>query len=191
MRTIKENVINEIIINKSKFITILNYVETKDDVTRILNKYKKEYKNATHYCYAYILENTEKCSDNGEPSGTAGLPILNVLKNNNLTNVLAIVIRYFGGIKLGAGGLIRAYSNSTSEALLKTSICNLEEGFNITITFPYDMLSTFDNLFKNILNKNFDNNITYNFNITKQEYLNKKELIDKYLINKKNILLKV
>ena len=78
---------------------------------------KKEYKDSTHICYAYIINSSEKCSDDGEPNGTAGLPILNILKKNNLTNVLAIVIRYFGGIKLGAGGLLRAYSDAANKAV--------------------------------------------------------------------------
>lgn len=191
MKTIKENITNEIIINKSKFITILEYVETKEEVENILKKYKKIYKDATHCCYGYILENTEKCSDDGEPNSTAGKPILNVLKSNNLTNVLAIVIRYFGGIKLGAGGLVRAYSNSIVSAIEKTTICNLLPGFNITITFNYDEIKNIDNLISNVINKTFTDKIIYNFNITKEEYLEKQTIIDKYIINKKPILMKV
>ena len=121
MKSIKEEVINEIIINKSKFITVLTNINDINKIKEKLEDIKKTYKDATHYCYAYIINNHEKCSDNGEPSGTAGMPILNVLKQNNLTNILCVVIRYFGGIKLGAGGLIRAYSTSASEALNKAN----------------------------------------------------------------------
>ena len=128
MKTITEIKTNEIIIHKSKFITIITPINSKEEITKILNKVKKEYKDATHYCFAYIIDSEEKCDDNGEPSGTAGLPILKVLKINNLTNVLCLVVRYFGGIKLGAGGLIRAYSTSASEALNKCTIKDIKSG---------------------------------------------------------------
>lgn len=175
MKSIKEKITNEIIINKSKFITVLEQINEIDEVQTKLKNIKKQYKDATHYCYAYIIQNHEKCSDDKEPSGTAGLPILNVLKQNNLTNVLCIVIRYFGGIKLGAGGLIRAYSTSASTALTKTTITNLVKGYNITIEFSYDNLKQIDYLLKDIqIKKDFNTNITYTFNI-KEETLNKLE----------------
>ena len=171
MKYIKEEVINEIIINKSKFITILTNINDINKIKEKLEDIKKTYKDATHYCYAYIINNHEKCSDNGEPSGTAGMPILNVLKQNNLTNILCVVIRYFGGIKLGAGGLIRAYSTSASEALNKASITNLVNGYNITIEFPYDNLKQIDYLLKNIdIKKTYQTNITYTFNIEKEKF---------------------
>ena len=175
MKSIKEEVINEIIINKSKFITILTNINNIDKVKEKLENIKKTYKDATHYCFAYIINNHEKCSDNGEPSGTAGMPILNVLKQNNLTNILCVVIRYFGGIKLGAGGLIRAYSTSASEALNKANIVNLVKGYKIIIEFSYDNIKQIDYLLKNIqIKKDYTNNITYTFKI-KEEKLNKIE----------------
>ncbi len=171
MKSIKEEVINEIIINKSKFITVLTNINDINKIKEKLEDIKKTYKDATHYCYAYIINNHEKCSDNGEPSGTAGMPILNVLKQNNLTNILCVVIRYFGGIKLGAGGLIRAYSTSASEALNKASITNLVNGYNIIIEFPYDNLKQIDYLLKNIdIKKTYQTNITYTFNIEKEKF---------------------
>ena len=171
MKSIKEEVINEIIINKSKFITVLTNINDINKIKEKLEDIKKTYKDATHYCYAYIINNHEKCSDNGEPSGTAGMPILNVLKQNNLTNILCVVIRYFGGIKLGAGGLIRAYSTSASEALNKASITNLVNVYNITIEFPYDNLKQIDYLLKNIdIKKTYQTNITYTFNIEKEKF---------------------
>ncbi len=171
MKSIKEEVINEIIINKSKFITVLTNINDINKIKEKLEDIKKTYKDATHYCYAYIINNHEKCSDNGEPSGTAGMPILNVLKQNNLTNILCVVIRYFGGIKLGAGGLIRAYSTSASEALNKANITNLVNGYNITIEFPYDNLKQIDYLLKNIdIKKTYQTNITYTFNIEKEKF---------------------
>ena len=103
------------------------------------------------------------------------MPILNVLKQNNLTNILCVVIRYFGGIKLGAGGLIRAYSSSASEALNKANIVNLVKGYKIIIEFSYNNIKQIDYLLKNIqIKKDYSNNITYTFNI-KEEKLNKIE----------------
>ena len=171
MKSIQKEITSEIIINKSRFITILTNINDIDKVKEKLEEIKKKYKDATHYCYAYIINNHEKCSDNGEPSGTAGMPILNVLKQNDLTNILCVVIRYFGGIKLGAGGLIRAYSTSASEALNKAIITNLVNGYNITIEFSYDNLKQIDYLLKNIdIKKDYQTNITYNFNITETKF---------------------
>lgn len=175
MKTIKENIENEIIINKSRFITLLIKINNPDEIEKNLKEIKKKYKDATHYCYAYIIGNKEKCSDNGEPSGTAGMPILNVLKQNDLTNILCVVIRYFGGIKLGAGGLIRAYSTSASEALNKTNIVNLIKGYKIVIEFNYDNIKQINYLLKDIqIKKEYGNTITYTFNI-KEDSLNKIE----------------
>lgn len=171
MKSIQTEITSEIIINKSRFITILTNINDIDKVKEKLEEIKKKYKDATHYCYAYIINNHEKCSDNGEPSGTAGMPILNVLKQNDLTNILCVVIRYFGGIKLGAGGLIRAYSTSASVALNKATITNIVNGYNITIEFSYNNLKQIDYLLKNIdIKKDYQTNITYNFNITETKF---------------------
>ena len=187
MKSIKEDITNEIIINKSRFITVLMKINDIDEIEEKLENIKKIYKDATHYCYAYIINSKEKCSDNGEPSGTAGLPILNVLKQNDLTNILCVVIRYFGGIKLGAGGLIRAYSSSTSIALNKANIVNLVNGFTLTIEFPYENLKQIDYLLKNInTQKDYQTNITYTFNITEE----KLKQIENELINLSKIKLK-
>ncbi len=192
MKTITEIKTNEIIIHKSKFITIITPINSKEEITKILNKVKKEYKDATHYCFAYIIDSEEKCDDNGEPSGTAGLPILKVLKINNLTNVLCLVVRYFGGIKLGAGGLIRAYSTSASEALNKCTIKDIKSGFNITITFPYQNLKQIDHILKDKkVNKTFKENITYNFNILEEDFRNIEKSLENccQIINKKPVKL--
>lgn len=171
MKSIQKEITSEIIINKSRFITILTNINDIDKVKEKLEEIKKKYKDATHYCYAYIINNHERCSDNGEPSGTAGMPILNVLKQNDLTNILCVVIRYFGGIKLGAGGLIRAYSTSASVTLNKATITNIVNGYNITIEFSYNNLKQIDYLLKNIdIKKDYQTNITYNFNITETKF---------------------
>ena len=125
MRTIDKIYTNEIIIKNSRFITILFPINS-DNITELINKVKIDYPKATHYCYSYILENHQKASDDGEPGGTAGMPMLNVLKMQGLTNIIAIVTRYFGGIKLGAGGLTRAYSQSVAETLKLAEIVEKE-----------------------------------------------------------------
>ncbi len=160
--TIKENVINEFIINKSKFITYIYKVNSKDEVLKHLNLLKKNYKDATHICYAYIIDNEIKFNDDKEPSGTSGLPILEVLKKNNLNHLVCFVIRYFGGIKLGSGGLIRAYSNSCSQALKKTNIIPLEKLFKIKLSIPYNF-KKLDSILNTttIINKTFQKDITY------------------------------
>ena len=117
MKTINQTFTNEIIIEKSKFIGIIKPLNNKDDVKNILNEIKKEYPKATHYCYGYIVNGLQKSNDDGEPSSTAGKPILETLLKNDLFNVILIVVRYFGGIKLGAGGLTRAYVDSASQTI--------------------------------------------------------------------------
>lgn len=172
MISIKNNTENIITIKKSKFITKLYRVNNINEINNILNEVKNKYKDSTHICYAYIINNMEKCFDDGEPSGTAGLPILNILKKNNLTNILAVVIRYFGGIKLGAGGLTRAYSNSISNTLKLTNIVELTEGYLIELEFSYDQVKLVDYMLnnKNIISKEYNDNIIYKF------YLNETEL---------------
>lgn len=171
MYSIDKNIDNTIILKKSKFITKLYRTDSIEEINNILNNIKSEYQDATHICYGYILNEIEKCSDDGEPSKTAGIPILNVLKKNNLTNVLAIVIRYFGGIKLGAGGLLRAYSNSVIEALNKANIVELTEGYLVELEFKHDQIKLVDYLLngKEIINKNYDNNVIYSFYLSKDE----------------------
>lgn len=105
----------ELIVNKSRFIGLKYDLNSLEDVKKIIESVRKEHKKARHVCYAYVYNRevvSEKCSDDGEPKGTAGYPILNVIKKNGATNCLVIVVRYFGGILLGAGGLTRAYTKA-------------------------------------------------------------------------------
>ncbi len=126
MKTINENVTEQIIEKKSKFICDLIYVNSIEEVEKNLEKINKKYYDAKHHSFAYRLQNKnevlEKSSDDGEPSGTAGAPILNLLTKNELVNCLAIVTRYFGGILLGTGGLFRAYSEVTKNAIANANI---------------------------------------------------------------------
>lgn len=167
MLSIKNNVENTIVINKSTFITNLFKVSSIDEINNYIETIKSKYKDATHNCYAYILENTKRFNDDGEPNGTAGKPILDALEKNNLNYVLCIVTRYFGGIKLGAGGLVRAYSKSTSECIKNAKIVELVNGKNVNITFNYDMENKINSIIdtNNIKNKTFENKITYNVSV--------------------------
>ena len=166
MYTIDHNTTYELIVKNSKFITILNKIED-NDIQDIINKLKQIYPDATHYTYAYIIGNFKKSSDDGEPSGTAGIPILKVLESNNLTNVLCVIIRYFGGIKLGANGLIRAYTKATANAIKETKLNELIDGLNLDITFTYQDSKNIDYVLKDIKinSKSFDDLITYNIDI--------------------------
>lgn len=118
-----------LVIHKSKFLGLMVNVKSVDAANAVLERVRKQYWDASHNCFAYIIghENPEqKASDDGEPGGTAGVPMLEVLKKNELTDVLVIVTRYFGGVKLGAGGLVRAYSSSVSETLKRAKIVQYE-----------------------------------------------------------------
>ena len=140
MRRIQDSYENTIIIQKSEFICRLYRVESVEMVDSILETVRKKHYDATHNCYAYIIgdnQEIQKCSDDGEPSKTAGAPMMDVLKKNNMTNILAIVTRYFGGILLGAGGLVRAYSSSVSECLKKASLFDIKMQTKFQLTTSY------------------------------------------------------
>ena len=165
MLSISSNISNEIVINKSRFITFLYRVDSLNDISKYIDDLSLRYKDSTHICYAYILDNIKRFSDDGEPGGTAGMPILNVLENKNLNHILCCVVRYFGGIKLGAGGLVRAYSNSSSKILDLANIIELIPGKLYSISFKYDDTKNIDKLLSdcNIINKEYNDYVTYLF----------------------------
>lgn len=182
---------NEIEIKKSKFISKIYKIYNLEEVREILQNLKKEYKDATHYCYAYIINENKKSSDDNEPSGTAGIPILQALEKNNLNYVLCVVIRYFGGIKLGAGGLVRAYTKSVTEGLKKSQIIELIEGYEVEISTSYEEQKRLDYILKEYkFTKNFNNNVIYKILIPKEEInkLNefKPKIIKEIQIEKEN-----
>ena len=159
MKIVKDEVINEIIIEKSRFITYLKRVDSVDEANDYLALIKKKHYDATHHCLAFIIDGVERSNDNGEPSGTAGVPILDVLKKNNINNTICIVVRYFGGIKLGAGGLVRAYSSSCSEALKKATFTTKKEFKRYELLIDY---STYNNIIYLIKDKIISNDFTHN-----------------------------
>ena len=145
--SIKKNVQTEIVVKKSKFICNLIKIDSQEDAENIIKQIKKKYYDARHNCVAYrVIEDqriTEKASDDGEPSGTAGGPMLNILKKNNLCNVLVIVTRYFGGILLGTGGLVRAYSDATLKSIDDAEKVEKCMGQEAEIEIEYNNLKNF------------------------------------------------
>lgn len=186
MKRISNNIENTIIIKNSKFITNLFIIENIEEVNKYLNLIKDKYRDANHNCYAYIIDNIRKCSDDGEPSGTAGIPMMKVLEHKELNNVLVIVTRYFGGIKLGAGGLVRAYTNSVSKALDIVNIIDTVKGYNIDISFNFNDIKHIDYLLKDIkiLNKEYKDIVKYNLNVSNNLLEILKQNNIKYNINK-------
>lgn len=154
----------EIVIEKSRFITTLIPVKNMKEVNDELALIRKKYFDATHNCYAYILGSDQaikKASDDGEPSKTAGFPMLNVLEKNNLCNVLAVTTRYFGGNLLGAGGLVRAYSKSVSEALSQTTLYEIMplQKIILSIDYPYYNLLEEEINKYDVINLRFSNTV--------------------------------
>lgn len=189
MLMIEKNKKNEIVINKSRFINYLFVISKIEDVDSYISQVKEEYKDATHYCYAYIFDNIKRFSDDSEPSGTAGVPMLNVLETNNLNHILAITVRYFGGIKLGAGGLVRAYTKSVTENLKDLNICEYVDGFNFDISVPYDLKDLFEVKLKEYTNsKVYGEFINYNLNVKKEEFDKLNNLFIQHNINIKNLI---
>ncbi|MFS0636644.1 YigZ family protein [Mesobacillus foraminis] len=139
---------NEIIIQKSRFIAYIDRAETEEEAQEFIQKIKKQNWDATHNCSAYLIgeqDHIQKANDDGEPSGTAGVPILEVLKKKKLKDTVVVITRYFGGIKLGAGGLIRAYGKATSEGLAATGIVERKLMAIMHTTIDYTLLGKVEN----------------------------------------------
>ena len=190
-KTIKENVSAELVEKKSKFIANLFYIESREEAEDIIKMQKKKYYDARHNCYAFRVLGEdgiiEKSSDDGEPSGTAGAPMLNILSKMEITNILVIVTRYFGGILLVTGGLVKAYSNSTKLALEKAEISMLEEGFVYKLELNYSDLENFKYFMKNneikILKEEYFENVKLSIFVPK----NKIDCLNSNNINEFNI----
>ena len=150
-RTIKEDGQVQEQIKKSRFICHAKRVYSEEEARDFITAIKKEHCKATHNCSAFIIgERSEikRTSDDGEPSGTAGVPMLGVLENHNLTNICVVVTRYFGGIKLGAGGLIRAYAGSVALAVKEIGIIEIKEQVGIAIQMSYTQYQEYSNFLK-------------------------------------------
>lgn len=192
MRTISEENKAEILVKKSKFIANIFYIENEEEANNIIKKIKKDYFDARHNCYAYRIssENNilEKYSDDGEPAGTAGQPILNVIRGNELQNVIIVVTRYFGGILLGTGGLVKAYTESAKKVLEETKIINKQIGKKIKYEILYQDLEKLNYYMRQnkikIYNSNFLENIEVYVEITDE----KAQIIEK---NKNDLNFKI
>ena len=203
MYTISENSTYEIVEKKSKFIANLIYIESKEEAENVIKEYKKKYYDARHNCYAYRVLNQdeiyEKSSDDGEPSGTAGAPMLNLLQKNDLCNVIIIVTRYFGGILLGTGGLVRAYSGATTGAIDNCKKARIQKGtgYQIEVDYSnYQALQYYCNKNKiNIKNSEYNENIICTLEMSDSikdrflEDLNNKKLNILEIKNQKDIMI--
>lgn len=152
--TIKTDFINEEEIKKSRFICHLKRISTEEEARDFIAKIKKEHWKANHNCSAYTLGNRQeiqRSSDDGEPSGTAGVPMLEILKKKEIINVCAVVTRYFGGIKLGAGGLIRAYAGSVNHAIEEVGLVQIVNQRELILKLDY---SLYDSVQRFLLTKN-------------------------------------
>lgn len=183
-RTILKNSTAEIVEKKSRFIADVFYIESSADAEKCIKSVKKKYFDARHHCYAYrVMEDVsikEKQSDDGEPSGTAGAPMLNILQKNELANVLVIVTRYFGGTLLGTGGLVRAYSDATLKAIEEAKTAIQKLGCIMQVVIEYKDLEKFKYYCRinniNILETVYENNIICKIELTVEE---KNKLIEK------------
>ncbi len=177
-KTIKHDSCEEIVEKKSRFIANLIYVENEEDALNNIKEIKKKYYDARHNCFAYrVLENKniiQRSSDDGEPSGTAGSPILNILEKNNIVNVLVVVTRYFGGILLGTGGLVKAYSEATIKGIENNELIEKEYGYEVKISVPYTSMQKIEYFLKinkiSIINKEFLEKVTIFADLTYQDY---------------------
>lgn len=179
-KTINEDASAELVEKKSKFIANIFYIESVEEAEEKIKEVNKKYFDARHNCYAFSVYTdngiVSRFSDNGEPSGTAGGPMLNILQGLGLSNCLVIVTRYFGGILLGTGGLVRAYSDATKLAIENTKIINKDLGIEAKFVVSYSDLQKLQYYFnKNdvkILDTKYNENIEVVFEITKEKYEN-------------------
>ena len=192
MKTIAKAVESEINVKKSQFICHLFPTKTKKESKEIILKVNEQYNDATHNCTAYIVSDGEGFDDDGEPGGTAGKPMINVLRKNDLHNVTAVVTRYFGGIKLGAGGLVRAYSKSILEAINEAEILEVELYDIYTVVFEYADIKLVDGEVRNnnleVTNKDYSDKVSYD--VVSKDFRDIEKIFEKYngkiIVNFKN-----
>lgn len=167
-KTIEEEVLTEQDISKSKFLSYLAPVDDEDAAKDYLRSIKKMHPKATHHCSAYVVGEIERSNDDGEPASSAGLPMLQVLRGHQLQNVISVVVRYYGGIKLGVGGLIRAYGSSVTQAIESAVILVPKEVNTMVISFPYEHINAIETLCEGIaeiIDRNYDTLVEYTIRI--------------------------
>ena len=175
--TIKQAHSIENVISKSRFIAYIKPVSTENEAKAFIDEIKTKHKDATHNCSAYTVGpemNIQKANDDGEPSGTAGIPMLEILKKQEIHNVCVVVTRYFGGIKLGAGGLIRAYSGAVRDVIYDIGRVELREAIPVTVTLDYDQTGKFEYELASttfLLREQFQTDkVSYQIDVVKNEY---------------------
>ncbi len=174
MNTIKGEIVNEIEINKSRFITYLKHTDNVEDAKDYVSYVKALHPSATHHVVAMTIGKTGEygqANDDGEPSGTAGLPALDVFRKNDITNFTCVIVRYFGGVKLGAGGLVRAYSKSASTALKLLEITPIVDYLGLYLSFDYSFMNIIENRLSKyeIIKKQFSTDVTFIVRVPKDE----------------------
>ena len=177
MRIQKESE-HEIEINKSRFICYLKRVKSEEEFRQFLSEIKKKHPKATHHCSALLIDsNIQRSNDDGEPSGTAGIPMLEVLRKRNMEQICAVTVRYFGGVLLGAGGLIRAYSRSVSEALDSTDIYEVKQLSVYQLDVDYSTASKIEKWLSNVrvLEKSYEEVVKITFASEDKEIVKKTE----------------
>lgn len=170
MYRLKEDHMSEIDIKKSRFLCYLHVTFSEEDAKAFIQSIRKLHPNANHHCYAFIIgeqNEIQRSNDDGEPQGTAGSPMLECLANNQMQDIVAVTVRYFGGIKLGAGGLIRAYSKSVSTALNEAVKTKKQKMLHYELDFSYDLIGKLDFLFRKhnieVLEKQYNEMVHYEF----------------------------
>lgn len=179
--TIKNNQKSVYEIKKSEFISYAFSVQSVDEANMFLAEVKQKHNDARHVCYAYVVNSLEKCSDDGEPSGTAGKPLLDLIKAQSFTNLLLVVVRYFGGIKLGAGGLYRAYLTAGKDVINICEKVKLIKAYQIVIEVPYENEEYILNTLKRISDKKLTVNYYENVNVCFEVSAEKLEAVKEQL----------
>ncbi|WP_436855107.1 YigZ family protein [Staphylococcus caeli] len=175
--TIKKEHMIENVISKSRFIARIKPVETEDEAKAFIDQVKQEHREATHNCSAYTVGdqmNIQKANDDGEPSGTAGVPMLDILKKLEVHNVCVVVTRYFGGIKLGGGGLIRAYSGAVRDVIYDAGRVALRPAIPTTVTISYDLTGKFEYELDStpflLREQNYTDKVSYQIDVVESDY---------------------
>ncbi len=186
MKSIKAEIESTNIISKSKFINYLIPVSNLDEAMFKINEMRKLHSDASHHCFAYIIGNNQeiqKYSDDGEPSKTAGFPIIEVLKKHDLTNVLSITIRYFGGVKLGAGGLTRAYTKSCAESVSLAVFTSLTSFTDLAIKISFDQIGHVEKYLRDnyeLLDTTYDESVNYKIRVKSSKLPDLKDSISEF-----------
>jgi len=184
MKCLSEAVEHEIIINKSRFICNIKYVKSEEEALLFIKEISTKYNDATHNCYTYLINQTQRANDDGEPSGTAAIPMMEVLNKKELNYIVAVVTRYFGGIKLGGGGLVRAYSHAVSEAISQVQIMDLVPGYEIEVVFSFADSKKVEHIIKqlriDVQTKEYSQKIKFKLDVTKEELEKLEQLLHGY-----------